>query len=87
MTKTATLVKKLSGTWAGEARLYQLSEPLETYEFVIVSATVVIYCGPETYIFGADPDGNIADWGELCGSFQGGLDHERALRNAGYEVA
>lgn len=40
----------------------------------------------ETFIFGANGAGEIIDWGELEGSYQGGSDHARALRNAGYEI-
>ena len=57
-------------------------------DYVIVSAAVV--CGnPETYIFPAEmsPSGVvITSWGELSGSYRGGLDHERALNSAGYLV-
>ena len=42
--------------------------------------------GSETFIFGANGAGEIIDWGELEGSYQGGSDHALALRNAGYEV-
>jgi hypothetical protein len=52
---------------------------------VVVSAAT-INGRPETYIFEASPDGQILDWTEMGGSFQGGLDHAEALRNAGYEV-
>lgn len=83
--KTAKLVKNLTG-FNGEARLYRLSEPLEGNEFVAVSAVVAFYSGPETYIFPANSDGKVASWGELDGSFRGSLDHEEALRGAGYEV-
>lgn len=61
--------------------------PGETYTYVIVSAAMVAYSGPETYIFGADETGHIVDWSELPGSFRGALDHDAALRDAGYEVA
>jgi hypothetical protein len=79
------ITKELTG-WRGEARLYQLDPPLNGHKYVVVSATVVDYSGAETYIFGADRDGRVTDWGELPGSFQGGTDHEGALRNVGYEV-
>jgi len=45
--------------------------------------------GPETYIFPAKKSGDIfevADWGELNGSYRGGFDHAEALKGAGYEV-
>jgi hypothetical protein len=82
----------------GEMRLYKLIPPYEfdvswddtkemiCVEFVIVSATVVDYSGPETYIFQADQDGKILRWGELTGSYRGGLDHEAALNGMGYQV-
>ena len=95
--KTATLVRNLK--WRGDARLYRLSEPVEygySYDgetlpktdHVVVSATVVGYGeGPETYIFpgAADSDEPLA-WGEMDGSFKGGLDHAEALRGLGFEV-
>lgn len=93
--KTAKFVKKLDD-WRGDAALYELSQPLAQhsyddtepvkYNHVIVSAANAMFSGPETYIFGADSDGKILDWGELEGSFRGSLDHARALENAGYEV-
>lgn len=88
--KTATLVKQLPG-FTGSAHLYRLSEPLthdngQSFDHVIVSATVASFSGPVTYIFGADESGKVLDWGELDGSFRGDLDHAQALRNAGYEV-
>lgn len=70
----------------GAAHLYELSEPLEEHQYVVVSAVNVPFGGPETYIFPADREGNIINWGELDGSFKGALDHSRALKNAGYEV-
>ena len=78
----------------GEMRLYRLDPPLSDeysesspFEYVVVSATHAMFSGPETYIFPADETGEITSWGELDGSFKGALDHEQALRNAGYEVA
>lgn len=95
--KLAKKVKDLVG-WRGDARLYELSEPVtwtrwerdeevksETL-FVIVSAAVPPFSEPETYIFPAYESGEIANWGELTGSFKGGLDHVQALAGAGYEV-
>ena len=95
--KTATEIKRLEG-FTGDARLYKLSDPMG-YDFdwdtdelqketdhVIVSATVALFTGLETYIFPADAEGKIANWGELPGSYRGGLDHATALRGAGYEI-
>ena len=91
--KTAQFVKDV-GSFTGSASLYKLSDPVEygfddhrnTTEFVIVSATVALYSGPETYIFPATESGEIADWGELEGSYRGGLCHETALEAAGFTV-
>lgn len=65
---------------------YRLDPPLNGHEFVVSSAETVSCSGPETYLFGADADGNITDWSELEGSYRGGLDCEQAIRNAGYEI-
>lgn len=86
MTGTATRVKNLNG-WRGEAALYHLSPPLDEHEFVVVSAALVPYSGPETYIFPADDAGEVAGYLGLPGSFRGSLDHESALQGAGYEVS
>jgi hypothetical protein len=82
----------------GEAILFRMEPPLESYDYVVVSAvnpklpegmTSLRYTDmfiPETYIFGADPDGTVLDWRELPGSFQGAMDIPRALAQAGYEI-
>lgn len=58
----------------------------ETTEYVIVSAAVVMFTGPETYIFPSNKDGDIVDWGEMDGSYRGDLNHQRAIENAGWEL-
>jgi hypothetical protein len=80
----------------GEAFLFRMEPPLEGYPYVVVSAInpkIMEGMGqfkdlfqPETYIFGADPDGTVLDWHELPGSFQGAMDIPRALAQAGYEI-
>jgi hypothetical protein len=55
-------------------------------DYVAVSAANVPCSGPETYIFRANEDGEVEDWGELEGSYRGGLSHETALGNAGYSI-
>lgn len=84
----------------GVAYAYELDPPMKSqpwdeaeepseFKYVIVSATVVPLTGPETYIFGARKAGDavaIADYGELEGSYRGGLNHDVALHNAGYTV-
>lgn len=91
---TAKLVKRLDG-FTGMASLYQLSPPFEyedwcdetkTYhEYVVVSATVAMFSGPETLAFPANANGEVTDWGELAG-FRNCLDHEAVLESMGYEV-
>ena len=85
---TARFTKNLD--WRGDARLFELSYPVNYGEgktnFVAVSAVDDIYSGPETYIFPTKEDGEVLDWCELNGSYRGGLDHKQALNDAGYEV-
>lgn len=57
----------------------------EVNDYVVVSAAVAMFSGPETYIFGTDENGDRTDFGELPGSFRGALDHEAALKGAGYK--
>jgi hypothetical protein len=90
--RTATLVRSLEG-FAGDARLYRLSACVKygygkvvEADHIVVSAAIVQYSGPETYIFAADAEGKILDWTELPGSFKGSLNHARALREAGFSA-
>ena len=88
--KTAKLIKTLTG-FTGVAKLYKVSPAIEgysgeKYKHVIVSATVAMFSGPETYIFGATEEGEIADWSELPGSIRGSFSHEEALNEAGYQI-
>ena len=83
--KVATFVRNLAG-FTGHAALYRLTPPLERHAHVVVSATVAMFSGPETYIFAANAKGKVTKWGELPGSYRSGLDHAKALRGAGYEV-
>ena len=87
---TAEFIKDLDN-FRGEAKLYHLSEPMDygwdhdkekpegKTEYVVASGANVIFSGPETYIFPANKDGEVIDWGELDGSFKGGIDHEHAI--------
>lgn len=96
MTNIATFIKP-TGWGIGDMRLYRLNPAhVETdydgtersIEWVVVSAVNVPSSGPETYIFESTPDGSdVVDWGELEGSYRGGMDHEAALAGMGYEVA
>lgn len=95
--KTATFIRTVPN-WRGNARLYKLSVPMtenrdwenppciRSYDFVVVSAIIAPYSGPETYIFGAHENGEVGNYSELDGSFRGELDHAKALRGAGYEI-
>lgn len=98
---TAIKIKDLTG-FRGQASLYKLSRPIpaqytfddekegtklvETTEYVVVSAAVFPYSGPETSIFPSNEEGVITSWGELNGSYRGGLDHYKALIRAGFFV-
>lgn len=94
MNGTATEIRgKTEGKGTGEMRLFRLDPPMgDEYidegpiEYVVVSATIAMFSGPETYIFPANEEGEITSWGELNGSYRGGLSHEAALANAGYTV-
>lgn len=87
--KTAKLIKPLEG-FTGNARLYELSEPVEYNGgktlFLVASATSAPFSGPETYLFPADSDGEVLNWGALPGSQRGTLDITQTLQDAGYTV-
>jgi hypothetical protein len=100
MKKIATKIERKLDTFTGDAALFSVDPPMEDcrwnddderetikYNYVVVSATIAPYSGAETYIFGADAEGKVLSWSELDGSYRGGLDHEEALRNAGYQIA
>ena len=92
--KTATFIKNVNHN----QQLFKLSESIPydfDYEtdkyksetnYIITSAVVALVSGPETYIFPAGENGEILDWGELEGSYRGGLDHRQALENGGWDV-
>ena len=48
------------------------------HPFVVVSA-IRHSLAHETYIFPANAAGEVTDWGELPGSYRGGMSHEEAL--------
>lgn len=69
----------------GDARLFRLASPYKwradkphTF-YVVVSKADVPYSGWETYIFPADVEGNVLDWGELPGSARGNVSHLEAI--------
>jgi hypothetical protein len=87
----ATFVKEADG-FAEHAELFRLERPAETrcginFQFIVVST---LKCAldtglPETYIFPTYSNGEVLDWRELEGSFQGAMDISKALRDGGYE--
>jgi hypothetical protein len=92
----ATFIKNITD-WRGKASLYKVEPPIEYdspydaddppakhSDYVIISAVYADFTGPETYMFPANENAEVLSWGELDGSFRGGLDHEKALQNAGY---
>ena len=97
MSNKATLIRELDTTSTGATvKLWRMEPPLkdnswddeepESHEFVVTSAVVASFSGPETYIFPASKDGKILDFGELPGSYRGDLDHDRAIEGAGYVI-
>ena len=85
--KSAIAIKNVKET-QGKACLYELSEPLRGYEYVIVSAVKsrLTDIDGETLIFGSDETGKIKSFLELPGSYNGGMDHQKALNDAGYDI-
>ena len=82
-------LKKLD-RFTGVASLYEVDPPMkdregEEHKFVIASATVAYGTGPEVYLFPADEEGSVVDWGEMDGSIRGSLSHEEAFKEVGYE--
>ena len=97
--KTAQFIKDIEQDGPAKQKLYKVKPPAEYDEpwdeddppasktsYVVVSAVIADYSGPETYIFPANKKGEVIDWGELEGSYRGGLSHSTALSNAGYEI-
>ena len=61
------------------------------YEYVVVSAAKDAKdkydnLVGETFIFGSDESGKIRSFLELPGSYRGGIDHQKALNDAGYDI-
>lgn len=90
---TAKLIKDNLPGFNGHAALYELDPPIKgenekTHKRVIVSAAYAMFTGAETYIFPAKDDSEeVEDWGELEGSYRGGMSHAEALEGAGYAIA
>jgi hypothetical protein len=96
---TAKFVKDVSENFSGKANVFKLDPPVK-YDipyfddqqpakytaFVVVSATHVPLMGDETFIFPSDELGNVLDWEELDGSYEGDRNIARAIENAGYTI-
>lgn len=82
----ATFLKEQISHRGAVQRVYRLEPGGPLPEFVCVSAIVAMFSGPETYVFACDAEGEITDFSDLEGSYRGGLDHDEALRGAGYEA-
>jgi hypothetical protein len=85
-----TIPNKAKG---GSMKLFRVSPPVnyrdgEETNYLIVSAIPSAFDtgNPETYIFPANKKGEIVSWGELEGSYRGGMSHEKALLGLGYEI-
>ena len=85
--KSAVALRNVKET-QGRACLYKLSEPLIVYEYVVVSAVKSNLTDREgeTLIFGSDDTGKIKSFLELPGSYTGGMEHDKALNDAGYDI-
>ena len=88
--KTAKLKKDNLESFTGHAALYELSKPLkgynsEKYKFVVCS-TASCMGVVETYVFGADKNGEVLNWGELDGNMKNTSSHTEVLNEAGYEL-
>lgn len=66
--------------------LWSVFPRISGHKLVITSAQSVPYTGPETYMFGADENGNIVSWEELPGSYRGDLEHRFCFLNIGYDI-
>lgn len=65
--------------------LYELSEPLEGHDFIVISYINNEFA-EETYAFGADADGNIESWLELSVSRKGEWSDADLLEKADYRI-
>ena len=88
-----TEVKRLTDPWAGDARLYKLSEIVEsnpTLEWKTFKVGHIIVSANEgqTYIFPAAAEGYPLDMVHLKGSINGEEDHAKAISGfLSYHVA
>jgi hypothetical protein len=88
--KTAKLIKDNLTGFVGHAALYELTPAMvnekKKHKYVICSSADAMFTGIETFIFPANKEGNVIDWGELDGSQRGTSSHSEVLSDAGYEL-
>jgi hypothetical protein len=66
--------------------LWSVFPRISGHKWIVTSAKNLPFTGPETYMFGADENGNIVDWSELEGSCRGTLEHKVCFQNIGYNI-
>ena len=91
--KTATFVRELE--WMSDAALYKLSQPVsfhrlaseeeETTGYVIASAVVAPFSGPECLVFPANEKGEAYNMIEIGGQ-RGTMSHAEVLGAMGFEI-
>lgn len=93
--KTAEFIKTYWIDTDVDKRLYKLSEQVQYLygyddlktEFIVVSGCYIKAIDrEETYIFASDKTGKITCWAEMDGSFNGGIDHEKAINDLGFSL-
>jgi hypothetical protein len=80
--QSAILIKDFNN---GKA-VYGVKPPMKDYDDQDVEIVLISAAHGETYIFPADIDGKVTDWGELPGSQKGTLSHQKVLNDAGYDI-
>ena len=66
--------------------LWEVMPRIGGNKYVVTSVSNLNRLGVETYMFGADEQGNIIDWSELQGSYSGGQDHHKCFKNIEYST-
>ena len=88
--KTATIIKRQGNpNTNGDQVIAKCDPPMCGRHYYVCSRAIsrAFDTGQaETYLFPCDEAGDITDWGELPGSFQGEMNHEQAFQNAGYTL-
>ena len=80
MSKFVTKIKDVNNRQV----LWKAEPPLDGHEYIVTSQSNVMFTGAETYIFPADKDGKIIDYGGLRGSYRGELNHKKCFASIGY---